>query len=74
MSQPTNVSGGDLSPSVSQDAEYPPQHHAGAVGLGPEFGKGAVRTHHPLNRKILADIGSSRAVHQRQVQWIEAGN
>lgn len=44
MSQSTNTTRGDLSPNAPQDAQYPPQLHAGAVGLGPEFGKGAVRT------------------------------
>lgn len=36
----------DASSGAPKDANYPPQHHAGAVGLGPEFGKGAVRTCH----------------------------
>ncbi|KAF9652486.1 hypothetical protein BDM02DRAFT_3183528 [Thelephora ganbajun] len=31
----------DTSPNASRDSDYPPQRHAGAVGLGPEFGKGA---------------------------------
>ncbi len=31
-------------PQTSPDAyHYPEQRHAGAVGLGPEYGKGAVR-------------------------------
>ncbi|KAF9788435.1 hypothetical protein BJ322DRAFT_1106428 [Thelephora terrestris] len=41
MSQTSNNSTGDISPSAPQDPDYPPQHHAGAVGLGPEFAKGA---------------------------------
>lgn len=74
MSQSNNSSRGDLSPSAPRDADYPPQHHAGAVGLGPEFGKGAVCTNYSLSRKTLADTRSSRAAHQRQAQWLEAGN
>ena len=38
-----------MSPSAPKNTEYPPQLHAGAVGLGPEFAKGAVRTHRSLS-------------------------
>jgi len=35
----SSTSKGDLSPT--RDVDYPPQRHTGAVGLGPEFVKGA---------------------------------
>ena len=56
MSQQRSDSKGDVSPSSPRDADYPPQLHAGAVGLGPEFGKGAVRTNPSLRApQILVD-------------------
>ena len=56
MSQQRSDSKGDVNPSSPRDADYPPQLHAGAVGLGPEFGKGAVRTNPSLRApQILVD-------------------
>lgn len=49
MSQSTS-SPGEMSPSAPADPTYPPQLHAGAVGLGPEYGKGAVRIHYSISR------------------------
>ena len=47
MSQSTSDSK-EMNPSAPRDSDYPPQLHAGAVGLGPEFGKGSVSTHYSL--------------------------
>ena len=73
MSQPTSDSG-EMSPSASADPRYPTQLHAGAVGTGPEFGKGAVCIHHSVPQQTFVNKRSARAVHQRQGRWLEAGN
>jgi hypothetical protein len=73
MSQSTN-NPGETSPSVSDNSTYPPQLHTGAVGLGPEFGKGAVRIDHCVSRQTLVDKRAAHTARQRQDRGLEAGD
>jgi hypothetical protein len=64
---PSSQTEQDGAPAIAPDSGYPPQRHAGAVGLGPEYGKdtSAVSTEHisvigqpaPMTHRRVARIG-----------------